>query len=221
MTDDLFLRNLSQALADLDDAQALELTRTLLDRGTEPVDILTTCEKALAAIGERYAAGEYFISGLIMAGEIMTGVTELVTPHLATPEARVLRGRVLIGTIEGDIHDLGKNIAGALLSAHGFKVMDLGVDVPAADFVRECRKFKPDIVGLSALLGTCFGSLQKTVAGLRKMRGVKTKPVILISGAQITEEHRALYHADLQADTAFDTVRLCEEAVRQGDGLIA
>ena len=217
MSDDITLENLSRALVELDDAYAVELTRQLLENKIEPVDILTACEQALTSIGEKYAVGEYYISGLIMAGEVMSHVAELVTPHLKIEaEERVVRGRILIGTIEGDIHDLGKNIAGALLSAHGFKVRDLGVDVPVADFVRECRKFKPDIVGLSALLGTCYPSLQKTIAGLKTFRQDKSKPAIFISGAQITDEHRKKYGADYYADTAVDTVQLCKKIIGNG-----
>ena len=213
MADGISLMDLNQALTELDDAGAVELTRILLDRGAEPVEILTTCEKGLTSIGEKYAEGEYYISGLIMAGEMMSRITELVTPHLVSPGARPIRGRVLIGTVEGDIHDLGKNIAGALLSAHGFSVRDLGVDVPAADFVQECRRYKPDVVGLSALLVGCFPALGQTVKGLKKFRGTKVKPSILISGAMVTEELRGQYGADFQAETAFDTVRICDQII--------
>ena len=214
MAEVITLADLNQALVELDDAVAVELTGLLLERGTEPVDILTTCEQGLTAIGEKYAEGEYFISGLIMAGEMMSRITELVTPHLVTTEPRPVRGRVLIGTVEGDIHDLGKNIAGALLSAHGFSVHDLGVDVPAADFVKASRQYKPDIVGLSALLNSCFPALHQTVKGMRKHRGARAKPSIIISGALVTEEHRRLYEADYQAETAFDTVRICERIIQ-------
>lgn len=217
MPDDITLENLSLALVELDDARAVELTRSLLDERIDPVDILTACEQALTFIGEKYAAGEYYISGLIMAGEVMSHIAELLTPHLRVDdEGGLVRGRVLIGTIEGDIHDLGKNIAGALLSAHGFKVRDLGVDVSLADFVRECRKFKPDIVGLSALLGTCYPSLQKTIAGLKAFRRDRDKPAIFISGAQITDAHRKKYGADYYADSAVDTVQLCKKVIGNG-----
>ncbi|MDR2946553.1 MAG: cobalamin-dependent protein [Candidatus Adiutrix sp.] len=212
MTTTATLEELGLALVELDDARAEDLTRRLLALKTEPVDILTACEQALASIGEKYAVGEYYIAGLIMAGEIMSRLAALVTPHLApeAPEAQG-RGRVLIGTIEGDIHDLGKNIAGALLSAHGFEVLDLGVDVSVADFVRECRKFKPDIVGLSALLTMCYPALQKTVAGLKTFRRDRDRPVIFISGAQITDELRKKYGADYYARSAVDTVQLCRK----------
>jgi 5-methyltetrahydrofolate--homocysteine methyltransferase len=215
MNDQASLRQLGEVLVDLDEELVAGLTLELLARAVEPVEILTTCEQALASIGEKYEAGEYFISGLIMAGEMMSRITELLTPHLAIPEAALLRGRILIGTIEGDIHDLGKNIAGALLSAHGFQVLDLGVDVSAADFVKAALKFKPEIIGLSALLGSCFPALSQTIARLKEMRGLAKAPAIFISGAQITDEHRKIYGADFQAASAFDTVHLCEKIIRR------
>ncbi|MDL2260497.1 cobalamin-dependent protein [Deltaproteobacteria bacterium OttesenSCG-928-K17] len=216
MDNALTLDQLAQALVGLEDVAAVELTQSLLETGIEPVEILTACEQALTAIGEKYAAGEYFISGLIMAGDIMSRITEIITPRLSSPQARIMRGRVLVGTVEGDIHDLGKNIAGALLSAHGFEVRDLGVDVPADDFVRACRDFNPDIVGLSALLTSCFPALQQTVARLKDMRGESGAPAIFISGFLVTEDHCRLYGADHLADTAFDTIRLCER-IMTGD----
>lgn len=206
------LDSLAAAMVDLEDEQAEQTARGLLESGIEPVEILTACEKALAVIGEKYASGEYYISGLIMAGEIMTNITALATPYLSsTPDTRDVRGRVLIGTVEGDIHDLGKNIAGALLAAHGFQVHDLGVDVPAEDFVRVCREFKPDIVGLSVLLGTCFASLGDTVEALKDYRDETGNPVIFISGSQVNENIRKRYGgADYYVPTAYETVMLCE-----------
>lgn len=218
MNNQLILEELGRAVVSLADDQAADLTRDLLDLGVKPVDILTTCEQALTAIGEKYAAGEYFISGLIMAGDMMSRITQLVTPHLAEPDVRPVRGRVLVGTVEGDIHDLGKNIAGSLLRAHGFEVLDLGSDVGAAEFVRKCLSFKPDVVGLSAMLSNCYPSLGRIVAAIKESRGSGKKPPVFISGAQITEEHRCLYGADYQVDTAFDTVRLCEKVLEDGAG---
>lgn len=217
--DDICLNGLNRALIELRDTDAVELTRFLLEKRVETVDILTACEQALTTIGEKYENGEYFISGLIMAGDMVSRITELVTPLLTFPEARKCRGRVLIGTVEGDIHDLGKNIAGVLLSAHGFVVKDLGVDVPADDFVLACREFAPDIVGLSALLTNCLPNVHKAVIRIKDYRGGFPGPAIVISGAQITEEHRRIYGADYQADTAFDTVRICEKITSE-NGLV-
>ncbi len=204
------LENLSRALVALNDASCVAITSELLGQGVEPVEILTCCENALTTIGEKYAAGEYYIAGLIMAGELMSRITDVVMPHMPHSQTRGSRGRVLIGTVQGDIHGLGKNIAGALLSAHGFEVKDLGVDVPLDDFVKGCESFQPDAVGLSVLLTTCFGALAEIVAGLRGLRGSRARPYIFISGAQIRDEHCQRFNADFSVITAFDAVHLCE-----------
>lgn len=205
------LEKLGQALVELDDSSWVSITPYLLKQGVEPALILACCENALTTIGEKYEEGEYYIAGLIMAGELMSRVTEVVMPYLPHSRVRGSRGRILIGTVQGDIHGLGKNIAGALLSAHGFEVKDLGVDVPVGDFVRECEQFQPDAVGLSVLLTACFDSLAETVDGLRALRGPRPRPYIFISGAQIRDEHVQRFHADFSAVTAFDTVHLCEK----------
>ncbi|MGL4209572.1 MAG: cobalamin B12-binding domain-containing protein, partial [Candidatus Adiutrix sp.] len=206
------LNQLNRALVDLDDTKSLEMAAALLASGLAPSDIMTACEKSLTEIGDKYAAGEYFISGLIMAGELMNRIIEMVTPRLlqgVAPNRQT--GRVLVGTVAGDIHDLGKNIAGALLSAYGFNVRDLGVDVPTADFLEECRDFNPDIVGLSVLLSTCYPALEKTIGAISGPMGQTKKPVIFISGATVTKKIALRYGADYYAETAFDTVRLCQK----------
>ncbi|MDR1922689.1 MAG: cobalamin-dependent protein [Candidatus Adiutrix sp.] len=210
------IRRLVAAMVELETAETVRIARDLNNRAVNPIDIMTACEQALVEIGERYAAGEYFISGLIMAGEIMNRVITLVAPRMAENVVNMLRGKVIIGTVKGDIHGLGKNIAGALLSAYGFEVKDLGVDVPINEFVDGCRGFNPDIVGLSVLLTSCYPNLGETIQAIREERGQAAAPAIFISGAQVTPEHQKQYQADHYARTAFDTVRLCEKIVRLG-----
>lgn len=208
------LDDLIRALVDLEIPGTVNIAKKLNELNVDPVDMMTACEKALVEIGERYASGEYFIAGLIMAGEIMNRVIDLVAPRMASNVATMLRAKVLIGTVKGDIHGLGKNIAGALLSAYGFEVKDLGVDVPMEEFTEAVKEMKPDIVGLSVLLTSCYCNLGDTITALREQREEGRKPVIFISGAQITREHQKLYQADYHVETAFDTVRLCEQISR-------
>ena len=199
------------AMVDLDVAGTLTAARQLNNHGAAPADILRACEKALDEIGVKYEAGEYFISGLIMAGTIMNRVINMVTPRLVDQlPGDASRGKVLIGTVKGDIHGLGKNIAGTLLRAYGFEVRDLGVDVPIEEFISAVREFQPFIVGLSVLMTTCHPNMADTVDALRRERGGASRPFIFISGAQISIQHMKLFQADYQAGTAFDTVRLCE-----------
>jgi methanogenic corrinoid protein MtbC1 len=207
------LIELTAYVGELKVKEAISATRRLNDLGVEPKAIMTACETALASIGERYAAGEYFIAGLIMAGEVVSRVVDLLTPRLATDKLGARRAKVLIGTVKGDIHGLGKNIAGALLTAYGFEVKDLGVDVPSSEFVSHFREFKPDIVGLSVLLTSCFHSLGETIAALIKEKNSAGKPSIFISGGQLTEDLLTVFGADYYVQSAFDTVRLCERLV--------
>lgn len=210
------LEDLIYNLVELNVSQTVDITHQLNEQNIQPVDILTACESALVEIGDRYESGEYFISGLIMAGEIMNRVIGLVAPRMAVTAVTVPRGRVIIGTVKGDIHGLGKNIAGALLSAYGFEVNDLGVDVPIVEFVEACQNSQPDIVGMSVLLTSCYPNLGETIAALRELRASSTLPAIFISGAQVTVEHQKIYKADYYVKTAFDTVRLCEQIVWHG-----
>ncbi|MDL2260077.1 cobalamin-dependent protein [Deltaproteobacteria bacterium OttesenSCG-928-K17] len=212
------LDDLIRTLVDLEVPGTTNVAAELNEQGVDPKDIMTACEKALVEIGLRYEQGEYFIAGLIMAGEIMNRVISLVAPRMGASVVNMLRGKVLIGTVKGDIHGLGKNIAGALLSAYGFEVKDLGVDVPVYEFVEACQSFQPDIIGLSVLLTSCYDNLGETIAALKTERKSDKNPVIFISGAQITKEHQRLYGADHCVETAFDTVRLCEVLVRHGLG---
>jgi methanogenic corrinoid protein MtbC1 len=213
------LDKLKRGLVDLDIKSAVRLVRRMNERRDDPAEIMKVCEEALNDIGERYAAGEYYIAGLIMAGEIMNRIITILAPRLGGGVVRRDRGRVLIGTVKGDIHDLGKNMAGALLSAYGFEVRDLGVDVPAEEFVRALAEFQPQIVGLSVLLSSCYGHLADIVEAIRKVRDGSPTPYILISGNHITPEHCQLFQADYQAASAFDTVRICEQlTLGGGDG---
>ncbi|MDR2611431.1 MAG: cobalamin-dependent protein [Deltaproteobacteria bacterium] len=204
------LVNLVQSLIALEVGASVDIARKLNEKEMPPKCILAACEAAMMEISELYDSGEYFIASLIMAGEIMNRVIKLVSPRIEARVKRQYKGRVVIGTVRGEIHCLGKNIAGALLTAYGFEVEDLGVDVPSSRYVECARDLKPDLVGLSVLLSSCFHSLEDTVTALRELRGDASAPAILISGAQVTSALKDYYRADYYAATVFDTVRLCE-----------
>jgi 5-methyltetrahydrofolate--homocysteine methyltransferase len=209
-TDNLGLANLIQSLISLEVANSLDITKRLNDRDMPPKCILTACEAAMVEITDLYDTGEYFIAALIMAGEIMNRVIKLVSPRMPDELRNHSKGKVLIGTVRGEVHCLGKNIAGALLAAYGFDVKDLGVDVSTQDFLEGIREFKPDVVGLSVLLTCCFHSMEETVSAIRLLRGESLFPGILISGAQVNNAIKDCFQADFYAPTVFDTVRLCE-----------
>ena len=198
-------------LADLNEKIVLALIRRRIDSGDDPLHIIEECRLGMEEVGRRYENKIYYISGLIMAGDIFRQVMELVGPRMQEILTRQNSGRVLLGTVRSDIHDIGKNIAGMLLTCHGFTVDDLGVDVPPAVFVRQCAALQPDIIGLSCLLTSAYDSLRETVAELRQSArgGVDSVP-ILIGGAQLNDEVCRFVGADYWVDDAMQGLRLCQ-----------
>ena len=164
----------------------------------------------------RYEKGEYFVAGLIMSGEIFREVVECVQPLLEQQAAGKLSGRVLVGTVSGDIHDIGKNMFGMLLSCHGFEVIDLRVDVPPAFFANKAVEAKPDVVGLSGLITASFEMMKETVSALRKgaLEHRLSFPII-IGGGMIDDQIRLYVGADYWMPDAMAGVRLCEELLRK------
>ena len=127
---DLRMERLKTMITDLQEETGLAELQSMLDEGVDPRELLACCMEGMRRVGIRFETGSYFIAGLIMAGEIMRSATELLSPHLTLQQARDGGGRVMLGTIQGDIHDLGKNLFSLLLKCHGIEVIDLGVDVP-------------------------------------------------------------------------------------------
>jgi methylmalonyl-CoA mutase cobalamin-binding domain/chain len=167
-------------------------------------------------VGMRYEKGEYFVAGLIMSGEIFREVVELVQPLLEHREAGTSPGLVLVGTVSGDIHDIGKNMFGMLLSCHGFEVIDLGVDVPPDVFAQKAIEIKPDVVGLSGLITASFEMMKETVTALRNdARDHGLSFPIIIGGGMIDDQIRQYVGADYWMPDAMAGVRLCEELLRK------
>ncbi len=195
---------LVQAIADLNEKEAVALTRNLLEQGVSPLQVLDDCRAAMQIVGERFERKEAFIPELIFAGEILKQITELVKPYLQR-EASAGRklGKVVIGTVQGDIHDIGKNIVVFMLEINGFEVTDLGVDVPAERFVEAVRQNGAGIVGLSGFLTVAYEPMKQTVQALRAaVPGVK----IMIGGGPINEQIREYTGADAWGKSAVDAV---------------
>jgi trimethylamine corrinoid protein len=163
---------LVQLIADMEEDQALGLVRHMLEEGTDPVAIVDAGRQAMAIVGQRFESGEYFIPELILAGEILKALSAEVKPRLAQDAAAPRRARVLLGTVKGDIHDIGKDIVSFMLDVNGFDVIDLGVDVPSEVFVAKIEELRPPVVALSGLLTLAYASMKQIVeaidaAGLR------------------------------------------------------
>jgi len=205
-------KKLINAFTEMREEDALKITQDMLDAGTSPNDILKACRTALDAIGKRFEEGAYFLPELMLAGEIMTQITEIVKPKLAeTPESE-RHGKVLIGTVAGDIHDIGKNIVSFMLDANGFEVLDLGVDVPPKKFVKAIKDFKPQVVALSGFLTLAFDAMKDTVAAIESA-GQRDKVKIMIGGGQVNEEIKEYAGADGYGKDAMAGVSLAKKWV--------
>ena len=200
-----------KALADLDEAKTIELTKKRVEAGEDPFAILEDVRKATDIIGKRFEEGRYFVSDLIMAGEILKQIMDIVKP-LIGEKAGEKKGKVVIGTVEGDVHDIGKNIVIALLEAEGFEVIDLGVDQPPEAFVNAIKERNPDVVGLSGLLTEAIESMKKTVEAIKEA-GLRDKVKIIIGGGRTDEEAKEYVGADDWADDAAVGVRKIKAVV--------
>ena len=208
------LAELSAAIADLDEATALALVPARLAAGDDPLDILAACQTGLRLVGERYEQRQYFLAGLIMAGEIFREVLELLQPVLVQQPGDPAAGRILLGTVQGDIHDIGKNMLGLLPTRHGLRVQDLGVDVPAAEFLRQTLAFQPDVICLSGLISSAHESMRATVAVLKTEFSQRGLRIPIVIGGGLMDDHVFRYvGADYWATDAMDGLRLCRRLI--------
>jgi methanogenic corrinoid protein MtbC1 len=212
------LTAIADAVARLDERGALALVGRALEDGEGPLDIIGACESGLRAVGERYERREYYLSGLIMAGEIFRGVVALTEHDLQHEFAGTASGRVLLGTVRGDIHDMGKNMTALALRAFGFTVLDLGVDVPAQRFVEAAQEFTPDVVGLSGLVSAAYTAMRDTVVALRASacEGLGAIPVV-IGGGTIDQQVATVVGSDYWTTDAMEGVRICQRIVHERD----
>ena len=176
---------LISAIADLNEELALKLIRERLAENDDPLTLIANCQKGLQRVGERYAQHKYYLSGLIMGGEVFYEVMELIRPAMESRISGTSSGKILLGTVQSDIHDLGKNIVKLLLSCYKLTVYDLGVDVPPEEFLRQAKKLQPDIIGLSGLVTNAYDSMRETV-GLFRQEGCQIP--IVIGGSQLSRE---------------------------------
>ena len=198
------------AVSDLQEETALALVRQRLAAGDDPLLIIEACQEGMRQVGLRYERREYYLAGLIMAGEIFSQVMELLRPVVECQISDRASGSILLGTVEGDIHDLGKNIVNMLLSCHHFAVHDLGVDVSPATFVQQAAQVQPHIVGLSGLLTSAYDAMRETVTLLRA-QGYPGP--IIIGGGQISEEVCQYVGADHWSTDAVTGVEMCQRLI--------
>ena len=206
-------RRLVDWLADMNEDDALPLAkRMLLEDGADPIHVLDLCRAAMDIVGKRFEEGEYFLPELVLAGEMLDTIGAIAKPLIKQAGGGALQthGKVLIGTVHGDLHDIGKNIVTFMLDINGFEVKDIGVDVPVHKFIEEIKAFEPDVVGLSGFLTLAFDSMKETIAAFDGA-GVRERCKIMIGGGQIDETVRTYTGADAYGVNAVEAVALCRE----------
>jgi trimethylamine corrinoid protein len=198
------------AMADMNEDEAMRLARAMLDAGEDPQVILDGASQAMIIVGKRFDEKEYYLPELIIAGDMMKAVSELVKPKLRAQTGSTKRaGKVVIGTVAGDIHDIGKDVVSFMLDVNNFEVVDLGVDVPAATFVAKIREVQPDIVGLSGFLTMAFDQMKRTVEAIQDA-GLRGKVKIMIGGAIMDVAAAQYIGADAYGADASAAVKLAQ-----------
>jgi 5-methyltetrahydrofolate--homocysteine methyltransferase len=205
-------RQLVEWMADMNEDDALALAkRMLIEEGKDPVRVLELCRCAMDIVGKRFEEGEYFLPELVLAGEMLETIGAIAKPliKIKPGEQSKKLGKVLIGTVHGDLHDIGKNIVSFMLDINGFEVKDIGIDVPIENFLGAIDEFQPDVVGLSGFLTLAFDSMKETIAAIEQA-GRRDRVKIMIGGGQIDETVRAYTGADAFGVNAVEAVNLCK-----------
>jgi len=200
------------ALADLKEEQVLEMTQSRLDAGDDPQSILDDSSRAMEIVGQRFSDEDYYIPDLVYAGELLRIITDMIKPKMVKAAEKKHLGKVIIGTVAGDIHDIGKDIVVFTLETNGFNVYDLGVDVPATKFVEKIKETNTSVVGLSGFLTAAFDEMKNTVEAI-KTAGLRDKVKIMIGGGggAMDERLRDYTGADDYGMNAMDAVHLAKK----------
>ena len=201
------LQKLYDAVLSGDQKTSVAITREALDAGTDPMDLITNyMVPAMDEVGRLFEAEDYFVPELLLSARAMKGSLELIRPLLAARGDEPI-GRVVIGTVKGDLHDIGKNLVGSMLEGGGFEVIDLGADVSAERFIEAVQAKNANIVCLSALLTVTMPSMRTTIDAL-KAAGVRDKVKIMVGGAPVTPQFAEEIGADGYSDNASSAVAL-------------
>jgi 5-methyltetrahydrofolate--homocysteine methyltransferase len=207
MSRESILEKLRESIVELDIDDIVQLCNEALDAGISAYDaIVKGMAKGMEIVGQKYEDGEYYLAELIMAGETMKEGMSVLEPHLKGDEI-ASAGKCIIGTVKGDLHDIGKNVFVSLLKAENFDVIDLGTDITAEKFLEAYNEHKPDIIAMSALLTTTMDEMEKVVKELVDA-GVRDKVKVIIGGAPITDEYAVKIGADAAAKDAVEGIRV-------------
>ena len=201
------LEGLKTAIIEGDDSKAKEFAQTALDTQIEPLMAVEQgLSKGMMVVGERFESGEAFLPELLLAAETFNGAMEVIQPALdAQKSERKISGKVVIGSVKGDIHNIGKDIVSTVLGIHGYQVMDLGVDVPTLQFIEEAEKIKADVIGLSAIMTTTM-PYQQEVIEILKEKNLRNKYIVILGGGSVNQDWVEKIGADAYGKSAIDAV---------------
>ena len=203
---------LFEAVAGARETEVMDLVRQRINAGEPAAEILAECNRGMVELGNRFATGECYLPDLMFAGMIMKGVTAELTPLLEKGQTATARGTVVMGSVQHDVHDIGKDIVITMLRGSGFEVVDLGVDVPPEKFVEAIAKHRPQVVGMSVLLTTCFKSVIATVEAI-KQAGQRQGVSIMVGGAAASDLLRENAACDFYGKSAVDGVKFAGSVV--------
>ncbi len=202
-------KDLVKTLADLKEKESLEIVENRLKAGDAPLGILDDARRALEIVGKRFSDCQYFIPDLVYSGVILKAITEMVKPKITKGQEVKRIGKVVVGTVAGDIHDIGKDIVVFMLDVNGFEVTDLGIDVPVQKFVDAIKNTGSPVVALSGFLTLAFQSMKDTVDAIKKAE-LRDKVKIMIGGGQIDEQVKNFTGADAYGKDAMEAVKLAK-----------
>lgn len=205
--------SLIEGILNLEHDKVIEEVANRITGGESPIGILDSCREGMSLVGDRFQAGEYYLSELMLSASIFNASMEVLQPALLKERPAKAVGTVVLATLKGDIHDLGKNIFASLLSAHGFEVHDLGVDVDPEELVAKVVEVKPDFVGLSALITTVFEPMKAATEILEK-EGLRSSFKLMVGGGVTTSMIKDHLGADFQTTNAMDGVAYCMEVIK-------
>jgi len=210
----LDLNVLTQAIGDLDEGQVVNLLEKFVATKPSSADanlVVGACQQGMSIVGDFFEKKEYYVGDLIFAGELLNRAIDILKPVIGGENSSKI-GRIVVGTVQGDMHDIGKNIFASMVEAAGFEVYDLGIDVSPAAFVEKVKEVKPEILGLSGVLTLAIDSMKAIVKELEEA-GMRDQVKVIIGGNPVTEEACKQIGADTFTTNAAEGVKICQKWV--------